>query len=623
MAPIHERSGMAENKEGLFELCEVRENAKVRAFDTAGAAQLELPPKVNLLSVSQSYGFAVYASDKGLHYVETKSIGGAAHAADKGKIANLDGVAVTPLPKGSGGVYHVRLSGNDLIVCVGTKAGQLLNCASGNVSISDVAPNPSADSDTTAILVSDGFVLIHSDQSGLKPLPVSNVTSICWSTKGKQIACGTRGGTILQFQPDGQQKNTLPSPSNISDPVNVAGLLWIETAVFFVVYATVDDEGYVMDLVYYVLSQTKVGDVKNIVHKEIIDAPMENAPHVYLQLLRNWRQSYTVFLAYSNSESINVFGCEPGGGWSVYEIEEVKRASVPLDPESQEQTHIVGLAIDYTNEILLPPPPGADPLPPLPLFMFLTDAGVFCAYHVANLEAVKSGILPPMVKPASLPSSAGSGSTSTLGKPSAPGTGFPTMSSSPGEATPVGTNVFGKPSFGGAAPSFGIPSFGTPSLGGGAAGTSVSGTPAFGAPSLGGTPSFGEGPSFSSTTLGSLTSGQSTTPSFGSSLGFVSGKPLGSLAATPGGSAAKPDAPTPTPAPQFGLKPATTLGSTTGTPTQPASTSASKFGLDSSKLGSSTTSAAAPTLSQTAANPLQSALKPSGGFGALFGSLRR
>lgn len=44
-----------------------------------------------------------------------------------------------------------------------------------------------------------------------------NVHSICWSRKGKQIACGSLNGSIFTYDIEGNQKDEILPPAGFQD----------------------------------------------------------------------------------------------------------------------------------------------------------------------------------------------------------------------------------------------------------------------------------------------------------------------------------------------------------------------------------------------------------------------
>jgi len=70
--------------------------------------------------------------------------------------------------------------------------------------------------DTAAVLFSNNAIhIINMEGQVVATLNKHRYTSICWSSKGKQIACGSDEGDLYQIDPSGVVKKThLANPEN-------------------------------------------------------------------------------------------------------------------------------------------------------------------------------------------------------------------------------------------------------------------------------------------------------------------------------------------------------------------------------------------------------------------------
>lgn len=84
--------------------------------------------------------------------------------------------------------------------------------------IIDLRPNPEALPDLAAVLFDNHQCKIMNITNGNTEshLPVDNVSAICWSPKGKQIAVGKLDGSIQHFDTNGALKSELSIPELVS-----------------------------------------------------------------------------------------------------------------------------------------------------------------------------------------------------------------------------------------------------------------------------------------------------------------------------------------------------------------------------------------------------------------------
>lgn len=80
--------------------------------------------------------------------------------------------------------------------------------------VADVRPNPEAYGNIAAVLYTNQQCAFIDFTTGNTEctLPLSNVTAICWSFKGKQIVCGKSDGGLEHFDIKGAAKDSLAIP---------------------------------------------------------------------------------------------------------------------------------------------------------------------------------------------------------------------------------------------------------------------------------------------------------------------------------------------------------------------------------------------------------------------------
>lgn len=413
------------------------------------------------------------------------------------------------------------------------------------------------------------YILDLSQGSWSAPLPCTGVTSINWSTRGKQLVAGCLTGEIVQMTPEGEVKATLPPPPDMDRALYVDDVQWLENHVFLVTYnslpASVDEPSHEYEL--FVLLRDAKAD-----HLTYASLPLDVAPPFgdtswwgkrYIAALRTWSHTkHLIFMGSTASTDVGVISCNESlgpGAWNALELEETSRIVLPFSSvDGTSDTAPLGIALDLTaTERVLDPnaaAKGEDPsttLPPMPILFIYTSDGVLMAYHIIHAESTE--MYPGMVsetrkaledsKPASTASPAtqvpafgavsafGSskasaapafGSTTAFG--SAASTPKPTFgASSAFGAAASSTPAFGAPSAFGSAPTFGKPSLGsgTQSAGFGAFGGSssafanVSSNPSTSAFGTGSTSAFGSGTPFGGSSAFSQAS--SNQPAFGRS----------------------------------------------------------------------------------------------------------
>lgn len=83
--------------------------------------------------------------------------------------------------------------------------------------ILDIRPNPAIEKNgLAAVLLEDRTIrLVNMDGSSAVTLNQERYTAMAWSTKGKQIMCGTETGVLHQIDPEGVlKKQHVANPGN-------------------------------------------------------------------------------------------------------------------------------------------------------------------------------------------------------------------------------------------------------------------------------------------------------------------------------------------------------------------------------------------------------------------------
>jgi nucleoporin NUP159 len=78
----------------------------------------------------------------------------------------------------------------------------------------EVRPNPAVESSKyVAICTANGDLrMLDLETKGFvnNAILATNISTICWSQRGKQIICGKFDGTCVQLTPSGEEKATIP-----------------------------------------------------------------------------------------------------------------------------------------------------------------------------------------------------------------------------------------------------------------------------------------------------------------------------------------------------------------------------------------------------------------------------
>lgn len=85
--------------------------------------------------------------------------------------------------------------------------------------ILDIRPNPDAYPNLAAVLLKNNqckFVDI-TNGSTTATLPNNDITSLCWSPKGKQVVCGRKDGQLETFDTNGTSKSLIDQPSKMQE----------------------------------------------------------------------------------------------------------------------------------------------------------------------------------------------------------------------------------------------------------------------------------------------------------------------------------------------------------------------------------------------------------------------
>ncbi|KAJ1920810.1 hypothetical protein H4219_001046 [Mycoemilia scoparia] len=581
------------------------------------------PCYVRLLAISQTYGFMLAGTPSGLSFIKS-------HDAAEAVINDNNPSKMVPFPQKIevdltkwGSITHISLSGDSTKTFIAFAGGLLLTLDTFSIpknqnltplketrfndEIFDVRPNPDEASPLTAVLFKSNKVLIINSQTGEETsFPNKDkFTSISWSRKGKQIACGTSLGNIVQFTSAGVEKNRYPGPPPTDDAdlteCAVLSLEWVDNMVFLAVYGKplnpdIDIDDQEPDGWVYLVQGAKGGAATEywaFSQNPLLTFGLTNRyPQYYLQYIRGWGESAPSMLFVDPANSCEAYVIGNGkasdkqasgdpGAWETWALEETGSVTHPLSQRdnSGADTGPLGTVVDYSSTTpvnSLDKEETDTPHKPMPILWILNSDCTLSPYRICNIpEAVKGVQCQGMVdKVLDIPQ--GSDAVATLA--SAPNNQTSSFSSFTAAAS-APAPAFGTTSSLGSGNSFGSSSgatFGSTSKLGFGGGNS---TPAFGA-----TSALGSNTAASTTTTGST---------FGSAskLGFGGGNNTPSFGSTSSLSASSPFSSSSKPA----------FGSTTklGTESTSAATTGTGRGIFGQNLGGNATFGSAPKLEQT------------------------
>lgn len=416
-------------------------------------------------------------------------------------------------------------------------AQSIFEIGTSGENVKTLVPNPMAElAEFCAVVTTNGNLLManfkeRSLAAGKNgPILRSGVTSVGWSTKGKQLVAGLAEGTIIQMTPDGTEKAMVPKPASLTGSFPVASVSWLENHLFLAIY---NDAGDPTHSEYFAITRSApAGQKHSFEMRKLVDPVQpfgnESAPHHTILRLRDYPPAIQELLIVSSSVSDGLGLLTKAkaslSSDSTIPAEQVtnvftttefsddsRRAQLPTDEELNETTPI-GLALDLSSKdkVYKPDPtdeevefsPG-----PLPGAWALNNNGVLGAWWMVYYDAIRegktySGFAAVQGEPAAQPAA-----------PAPPKSSLPTPSAfgSQPKASPFGSAAFNKPATGQSNP-FGASSATT-------AGSAL-GTPAFGAPSALGAkppaPAFGQSGGLGNKPSPWATGSTGAAPAFGS-----------------------------------------------------------------------------------------------------------
>ncbi|KAJ3052947.1 hypothetical protein HK097_005372, partial [Rhizophlyctis rosea] len=341
--------------------------AKLNTAKDGDGNSKSYPPSVNLLAISNKYGFVVYGISEGFAYAYLADLRTTLRTAPKSTTVPFEKQNKVLTPGRT--VHHLRLSADELTLFVVFEdgafrtwdvrrlgAGEQAEGTEGDrisdQPIIDFCPNPEAHPDMWAAVDANKQVYIGEKDKKLRAI-TKDVTSICWSPKGKQLVCGTSDGRMLQVTPDGTVKNVVGPPAGLGDAKRVTTIAWLENTLWYTCYAT-EFEGQEVELEPYVISQD--GTPKTTTYRKLDHATYPEEPEepdgpkdakLFVEVLKNWGgKGYNLILGDPRAPEFGYQGQTPDTlDWTNWDIDDTSRVSIPMT-EDGKQPYVIGTALD-------------------------------------------------------------------------------------------------------------------------------------------------------------------------------------------------------------------------------------------------------------------------------------
>ncbi|KAG0299004.1 hypothetical protein BGZ96_000007 [Linnemannia gamsii] len=385
----------------------------------------EIAANANIFVLSNTYGYFVAGQNEGFLIDKLSSLRSAFENGEVSAPNKYDEAARVEISGET--ISHIRLSADELTVIVGLRGGliylysvtKLLSKTKGakpmalldlGCEISDIRPNPAADRNGLLAVMLDNrtIKMINMDGTITATLDKHKYTAMAWSSKGKQIMCGTENGRLYQIDPEGVlKKEHLPTPDN-----DVTTISWLETAVFIVVYNEQPEEdgtpSFVSD--FCVISkEDKTKPTKFTRYRDNLCFPIPNdicGTNYYISTsLKTLSKSYKEFMVvgFSASTDITTIARSQDGEWMMLDLPEVDRPMV-----TGSEPCMMGMAIDLTATKPLEPLEEEGPeVPAAPVLYIYNNLGQLSAYSILELPVAKKGLASgSMVQPKALPQAA-------------------------------------------------------------------------------------------------------------------------------------------------------------------------------------------------------------------------
>ncbi|PKS10474.1 hypothetical protein jhhlp_002225 [Lomentospora prolificans] len=556
-------------------------DAKVRL---TAAWTSEPPSTASLLSIASRKGLVAAAGPEGVVLASTESVRKAFEGPKEGDtdIRGFEPQLKLPLPMR---VSQIAFSADEAYLILSAESGgglavyevqallqgntqTLFELSTNGSALRILLPNPTMEkAELCAVVDTNGNLYM----ANLKERALSNplkdqVSSVSWSTKGKQLVAGLADGTIFQLTPEGEAKAQIPKPSDVGD-YHVSSVTWLENHLFLAIHTSTNESP--PSSVYHVITRRPPTTYTFQKLTDPVDPfGSDKMPHHSILRLKDFPPNLQDLLIVASTASPDIgllsrsksplttdkSAADITNVFTTTEMaDDSRRATLPMTEDFQNAVP-VGCAFDFSaKDTVYKPIPSEeiDESPgPVPGYWVLTHEGILCSWWVIYSESIKGGTTYPgmaavdvapstpaqaLSKPSPASGPAFGGSSALGAKPSPWGSPSP---ATPATSKPAAASAFGSNSFG-STPASSTPAFGKPSAFGAsstvgaktspwATAATATTSPAFGQSGFG---ALGAGKSV----FGGSPSTPSTAPTSGGFAGFASKGGFGSLSGNAGG----------------------------------------------------------------------------------------
>jgi len=410
---------------------------KARILTSPWPADALPPPYASLLSVASAHALYAAGGPDALVIGRTQKIRDRIYEAKGDDIRDCAPLHTIPHSR----PVHVAFAADESCLVVAEQhdsaivaystddlAAQRSNVAlklSTNAPVRMLAPNPDpAQSQYFAIVNTTGQLLLAdlgSNQlvSGANgSVLAENVSSVEWSTKGKQLIAGKGDGSAVQLKPDGTLVANIPKPQSVPANCFLARIAWLENDVFFFIYTPTAPSDTQEAISEYYLVKTNKGRTEFTFRKpqELLFATVERLPaHFFISRLRAYAPHLSEMLLISGTVSpevkmvtkafkplSNEVGDDEPYTYTTPQDDQ-RWAALPMGSDGATDTTPIGMALDLSDKDPVLKPVPADPeietsTVPLPELAVLNNEGVLSLWAVVYDDGVRSRKLYPGIE---------------------------------------------------------------------------------------------------------------------------------------------------------------------------------------------------------------------------------
>ncbi|XP_033646601.1 nuclear pore complex protein Nup214-like isoform X2 [Asterias rubens] len=369
---------------------------------------LEPKERLNLLAVSNEYGYTFVGCNSAIKILRTSDIRDCTYCNDPNAASRVSDYNCSKVELNANPV-HLALNADNLVLsaCTMTETNLMValfdvrSLVRGGSNVSPFASVPLSKEPSMQLVnlawnpvhascfatcLSDGSMALW-DSSGDNiarafELPEGvNIKAMCWSPKGKQIVLGTSSGELVQYNQKLDIKKTIRSPDFTTEQVKVVDILWLSTYMFAVAYLDAEET---LHPNLAIVNAPKEGPPTFLNFEDVCYGSEQLRSAQYqLQNFEKW--SFLVAVS-SNAIEAAVLGRSPvtPSTWEVWTVDDSSRIELPLTGDDKE-TYPMGIALDLS--LAAPFELNNKKYHPPPMLMVLSTEGVLCPYYVLNADA--------------------------------------------------------------------------------------------------------------------------------------------------------------------------------------------------------------------------------------------